>query len=173
MNIKELNESYEEYVLTEEYLVEGLMIFKKSKQLYKFSRRLHNKALSLKHKGKREEYLKLEKISKKIERLGDNYSAVEKSFKEKELDKQVAKQKLLKLKKRNEELLALLKKDQTKEILKFGGSAAIGVGLRALVTQLIIPTTLVSGIILAIAKGGTYLASKLGAGAPVTDMVTN
>lgn len=163
MNIKELNESYDEYVLTEEYLVEGLMVFKKSKQLYKFSRSLHNKALHLKHKDKKTEYLKFESLSKRVERLGDEYSALEKSFKDKELSKEVVKNKLKNLNKKNETLLKDLKKKQTKELLKLGGSAAIGFGLRALVSQLVIPSALITGIILAIAKGGAYLSSKLGA----------
>ncbi len=80
MTLTELNESYDEYVLTEEYyLQEGLKFFKKSKRLKKYANKI-NKKVARKEGKKRvspAQLNTLKTLSKNLTKLSDEYAVIE------------------------------------------------------------------------------------------------
>ena len=139
MNLTEMNEAYDENALTEEYLLqEGLKFFKKSKKLYNYVDRVDKKLAKKETKSKisASEISKLKAMSKDLLRLADEYKVVEDNAAAGKTDKKVAKGKIKQLGQKNARLLALLKKDETKQIFKKIGFGAIAIGLTAALTQL-------------------------------------
>ncbi len=161
MNLQQLNENYNEHILSEEYLVEGLKVFKKSKKLYNFANKIDKKIIKLKDKSKSEDLKIAEKLSKDVKKLADNFKAVEDAFRDKELDKSTAKQKLKSLQKEHEVLLSYVKKEGTKSALKKIGLAGLVGGLVAALGSLTIPAGLIQSAGAAVAKGVGVLGSAL------------
>lgn len=161
MNLQQLNENYDEHILTEEYLIEGLKVFKKSKKLYKYANKIDKKIINLRDKGKTEDVRVAEKLSKDVKKLADNFKAVEDAFKEKELDKSTAKNKLKSLQKEHEVLLSYVKKEGTKSALKKIGLAGLAGGLIAALGSVAIPAGLIQSAGAAAAKGVGALGSAI------------
>lgn len=134
MNLQEMNKAYDEYTLTEEfYLEEGLKIAKKSKKLYKYADRIE-KAIAKAEVKKRvspNEVSRLKALSKDIMKLADEFKVIEDDFASGKTDKKLSKEKLKRVKRTNERLLTLMKKDATKQTFKKLGIAAVGIGLAA------------------------------------------
>lgn len=173
MNLQELNESYDEYLLTEEYLVEGLKVFKKSSKLYKFANKMDRELIKLKDKGKADDVTSVTKLSKDVKALADEYKAVEDAFANKDLDKKTAKAKLKTLAKHNDQVLTTVKSKQMKSAMKkvgLGltvGALAAGVAAIAINPGLIQAAGAVAGKGIAALKG---VMAKIGLGA--ADAVT-
>lgn len=159
MNLQQLNENYDEYILTEEYLIEGLKVFKKSTKLYKFANKIDKKIIKLRDKNKGEDVGIAEKLSKDIKRLADEFKAVEDAFKNKELDKSVAKNKIKSLQKQHAVLLSYVKKEATKSALKKIGLVGLAGGLVAALGSVAIPAGLVQSVGAAATKGAGVLAN--------------
>jgi len=173
MNLQQLNENYEEYILTEEYLTEGLKVFKKSKKLYKFANKIDKKLINLRDKRKEEDVKVAEKLSKDVKNLADKFKTVEDAFKDKDLDKETAKNKLKSLKKEHEVLLSYVKKERTKSALKKIGIVGILGGLVAALGSVAIPAGLIQSAGAAAAKGAGALGSALAnAGSQVGGIVS-
>lgn len=128
MKLKELLEDYDEHLLSEEYLVEGLKIFKESKKLYKFSLKLTSKLDKIKDA---EAASVVKKLAADVNKLADEYKKVEDDFANKKLNKDSATGKLKELKSKNEALVTYVKSARTKSILG-------KVGLGTLVTTLVV-----------------------------------
>lgn len=161
MNLQELNENYNEYLLTEEYLVEGLKIFKKSTKLYKFANKIDKKVIKLRDKNKSEDVQVAQKLSKEVKKLADEYKAVEDAFASKELDRNTAKTKLTSLKKHNDTLLTKIKSDQTKSAMKKIGLGLLVGGLAAGVAAVAINPGLIQAAGAAAGKGVATLQSAM------------
>ena len=139
MNLKELNENYDEYIQTEEYcLEEGLKVFKKSKRLYKFADKIDKKLAKLEKKTNvsPSEVSKLKKISSDLVRLADEYKVIEDAFATKQASKKVSKEKIKSLNRKNEKLLSDMKSAETKSIMKKIGLGSLIVVAAAVLTQL-------------------------------------
>ena len=171
MNLKQLNESYDEYILTEEYLEEGLKYLKKSKSLYKYAGKIDKRLVKLKTKemsGKNVSETEINnavKISSDIKKLAGEYKKIEDAYASKTLSKNVAKGKIKELKKSNEVLLNYVKSKQTKALFAKLGIAALSVALIGVLGHLavgagIINTSATKGFL---AKAGEGL-SKVFAG---------
>ena len=134
MDLKELTESYNEYTKTDEYyLEEGLKAFKKSKKLYKYAERIERK-LAKAEKSKRvspSEVSKLKALSKDIMKLADEFKVIEDDFASGKVEKTLSKEKLKRVKRTNERLLTLMKKDETKNIMKKIGLGTLTAGILA------------------------------------------
>lgn len=162
MNLQELNESYDEYMLTEEYLVEGLKIFKKSKRLYKFANKIDKKLIKLNDKtNKTEEIKAAQKMSKQLKKLADEFKVVEDAFRDKELDKQTAKTKIKNLKTHHEILLKYVKSKQTKALLGKIGLGLLAGGLIAALGSVAVPSGLVQSVVANVGKSAMNGTSVL------------
>jgi hypothetical protein len=159
MNLKELNEEYDEYILSEEYLIEGLKIFKESKKLYNFAEKINKKA----EKGTDPEAVKTaKKLADDIVKLADQYKVVEDAFANKELDRATATNKLKELKTKNESLSNYIKDARTKSLLtKLGLGVVVG-GLGVLLGSILVPSGLFSAVGAAISSGVGTIAKALG-----------
>jgi len=139
MTLQEMNDNYDEYILTEEYLQEGLKYFKKSKRLYKFADKIDNKIakekMKLEKKGKDVNLDTIEKTSKEIRKLADSYKVVEDAFASKEIDRSTAKQKINDLKIKYGAVLQYIRKENVKKAFKFLGIGALLIGLGAFLTS--------------------------------------
>lgn len=163
VNLQELNESYDEYMLTEEYLVEGLKIFKKSKRLYKFANKIDKKLIKLNDNPKKAEEVKAAlKLSKQVKKLADEFKVVEDAFRDKELDKATAKSKIKNLKIHHEVLLKHVKSKQTKALLGKIGLGLLAGGLIAALGSVGIPAGLVQSVAAHAASGAGTLANAVG-----------
>jgi len=134
MDLKELTESYDEYAQTEEfYIEEGLKAFKKSKKLYKYADKIEKK-LAKAEKSKRvspAEVSKLKGLAKDIMKLADEFKVIEDDYASGKVEKSLSKEKLKRVKRTNERLLTLMKKDETKSIMKKIGLGALTAGILA------------------------------------------
>lgn len=132
MTLQEMNNSYDEYALTEDFqLEEGLKVFKKSKKLSKYADRI-DKAIGkaeTKRKVSPSEVTRLKALSKDISKLSDEFKVIEDDFAKGSVSKKVSKEKLKRVKRTNERLLNLMKKDATKETFKKIGIGAVALGL--------------------------------------------
>ena len=139
MKLNEFNEAYDEYTLTEEYyLEEGLKFFKKSKRLYKYAERINKKLIKAEKKSPASstETTQLKNLAKDIVRLADEYKVIEDDFSKGSTDKKVSKGKIKRINLKNEQLVAKLKKDETKQLFKKVGLGAVVIGLGAVLIQL-------------------------------------
>ena len=134
MNLQELNESYDEYIQTEEYyLEEGLRIFKKSKKLYKYAKRIDKKIAKAETKKRvsPSEVSRLKLLSKNILKLADEFKVIEDDFASGKTDRKLSKEKLKRVKRVNEKLISDMKKSETKLIFKKIGLGALTAGILA------------------------------------------
>ena len=132
MNLNELTESYNEYTNTEEYyLEEGLKIFKKSKKLYKYADRIDKKLAKAetKKKASPSEISKLKALSKDIMKLADEFKVIEDDYSSGKVEKGISKEKIKRIKRTNERLITLMKKDETKKIFKKIGLGILSAGI--------------------------------------------
>ncbi len=139
MTLTELNESYDEYVLTEEYyLQEGLRFFKKSKRLKKYANKINKKIA--KKEGKRKvspaQLNTLKTLSKNLTKLSDEYAVIEKDFASGDVNKKMSKEKLKSVDRNNKAILAKLKSKEVGGIFKAVGLGALVVGLGAVLFQI-------------------------------------
>ena len=112
MTLQEMNNKYDEFILTEEYLIEGLRIFKESNKLYNFANIINKKAIGIREKDP-ESYKVFLKTAEDTRALADKYKAVEDAFASKIITKKEAIDKLKELKVKNEELLKYIKSENT------------------------------------------------------------
>jgi len=139
MKLNEFNKAYDEYTLTEEYYIEeGLKFFKKSKRLYKYAERINNKLIKAEKSSPASstEINGLKGLAKDIIRLADEYKVIEDNYSKKTTNKKVSKEKIKKINYENSQLIAKLKKDETKRLFKKIGLGAISLGLGAVLAQL-------------------------------------
>lgn len=132
MNLQEMNESYDEYTKTDDFVLEeGLKFFKKSNKLYNFANRLENKLMKLEKKSKVSptEMSKVKALSKDAVKLADEFKVIEDDFANSKVNKKVSKEKLKRVKLKNERLLKQMKSDETKQVFKKLGIVALGLGL--------------------------------------------
>lgn len=145
MQLKELIENYDNFILTEEYLTEGLKIFKESKKLYTISNKITNKINKIPSTNK-EGISIAKKLADDIKKLADEYKKVEDDFANKKLDKISAVSALKKLKKDNETLGSFIKKENTKNILVKVGLGVLISGLGVLLGSILMNPGLISSI---------------------------
>lgn len=139
MNLNEMNNSYDEYTLTEEYyLEEGLKIFKKSKKLFKYADRIQKAVAKAETKKKVSpaEVSRLKALATDITKLADEFQVIEDDFAKGNVDRKVSKGKIKRVEMKNAALLAKLKKDEMKQTFKKIGMSALIVGLLATVQGL-------------------------------------
>jgi len=133
-------------MLTEEYLIEGLKIFKKSKKLYNFANKIDKKLIKLVDKNKGEEIKVAQKLSKDVKKLADEFKVIEDAFADKELDKKSAKSKLKTLQMHHQILLKHVSSKQTKSLLGKIGLGVLAVGLVAVLGNVAIPSGLIQSV---------------------------
>lgn len=139
MTLNELNESYDEYVLTDEYyLEEGLKFFKKSKRLYSYVDRINKRLAKAESKNKvsPSDISRLKALSKSVLKLADEYKVIEDDFGKGKTDKKLSKEKIKRINRDNDRLVVLLKKNETKQAFKKLGIGALVLGLGAVLVQL-------------------------------------
>jgi len=139
MTLNELNESYDEYVLTEEYyLEEGLKFFKKSKRLKKYANKI-NKKIAKKEGKKRispAQLNTLKTLSKNLTDLSDKYAVIENDFASGNTDKKISKTKLKEVDRANKKILAKLKSKEVAGTFKAIGLGALVIGLGVVLFQI-------------------------------------
>ncbi len=138
MTLNKLNESYDEYVLTEEYyLQEGLKFFKKSKRLKKYANKINKKVA--KKEGKKRispaQLNTLKTLSKNLTKLSDEYAVIEKDFASGNVNKKISKEKLKSADRNNKAILAKLKSKEVAGVFKAIGLGALVVGLGVVLFQ--------------------------------------
>jgi len=150
MKLHEFNEAYEEYILTEEYLAEGLKVFKKSKKLYKVSAKLKKAG----DKKNNKDYLDL---SKKINGLANSFKDIEDSFASKKIDKAKAKSGLINLKAEQASVMKDAKKKlgTNKKVV----AGVLGVTVLAALAAVAINPGLITSVTSAISAGKGKLLS--------------
>lgn len=174
MNLKEMNEGYEEYLLSEEYLVEGLKIFKESKKLYKFAAKITKRVTKLQNKNKDMEAVNAaKKLADDITKLADQYKVVEDAFANKELDKRTATNKLKDLKTQNEVLMKYIKSEKTKSLLGKIGLGSLVLALGGFLGSIFVSPELIASVGAHISSGVGTIADFLAkAGSAVTSGIS-
>jgi hypothetical protein len=160
MNLYELTESYEEYTTTEKfYLEEGLKAFKNSIKLYKYVDKIDKRLAKAETKRKVSpaEVSKLKALSKDLMKLADEFKVVEDDFASGKTDRKLSKEKIKRIKRTNERLISLMKKDEMKSIFKKIGLGTLITGILAALWA----TGALSG--LGVVKTAASTGSRLGA----------
>jgi len=160
MDLYELTESYDEYTQTEEfYLEEGLKAFKKSKKLYRYADKIDKRLAKaeMRKKVSPAEVSKLKALSKDIMKLADEFKVIEDDFATGKVEKKLSKEKIKRIKRTNERLISLMKKDEIKSIFKKIGLGTLITGMLAALWA----TGAMSG--LGVVKTAASAGSRLGA----------
>lgn len=137
MTLKEMNENYDAYTQTDEYLEEGLKFFKQSKAIRKFSKTLDLKIKGLKNKNNPPSTKYLEDISKDLKNLADKFEDIEEDFKDKQITKREAKSKIATLRLNSERLLKKMKSQKMEHDMKQLGMMYVSIRIGKLVTKMI------------------------------------
>lgn len=137
MTLKEMNESYDAYTQTDEYLEEGLKFFKQSKAIRKFSKTLDLKIKGLKNKNNPPSTKYLEDISKDLKNLADKFEDIEEDFKDKQITKREAKSKIATLRLNSERLLKKMKSQKMEHDMKKLGMMYVSMRIAKLVNKML------------------------------------
>jgi uncharacterized membrane protein YgaE (UPF0421/DUF939 family) len=134
MRLEELNERYDEYTLSEEYLNEGLRIFKKSKALRKLAKKMDQQIKATK---KGVSTTGITKLSKDVNLLANKFEKIEQDFAGKKLNKKEAKAKIEDVKKTSVKILKDLRSQKNADLFKTMGMFYISSRIARIVSKLL------------------------------------